>query len=127
MANQPNKILVVEDEVALLKVLKLKLKSAGFNVITAWNGEDGLEMALREKPDLILLDIIMPKMDGLTMLRKIRETEYGKTVKAIVLTNLSDSSSVEKSTQAGAFDYLVKTNWQLDEVAGKVKAALNIL
>ena len=126
MEREKNKILIVEDELSLLKVLELKFESEDFQVLTAVNGEDGLQLALQNKPNIILLDIIMPKMDGITMLKKLRETQYGKSTNVIILTNLSDSKAVEESIKAGVFDYLIKTDWKLDAVVDRVKRILRV-
>lgn len=115
------KVLIVEDEGFLLDLLSNKLKSEGFAVIGAKNGEEGLKTTLEEKPDLILLDLIMPVMDGITMLKKLRESEEGKTVPVIVLTNLSESEKVEEAIKAGVHDYLVKTAWSPEDMVKKIK------
>ena len=120
------KILIVEDEVSLRNALCNKLAREGFSTLEAKNGEEGLEVALREHPDLILLDIIMPKMDGISMLKKLREDEWGKRVPVIVLTNLSDMEKVAEVAEGGAFDYLIKADWKLEDVVNKVKQKLNI-
>lgn len=126
MAALNKKILIVEDDPPLLKVLEAKFKGEGFEVLTAMNGEEGLESALENEPDIILLDLIMPKMDGVTMLKKLRETPYGAAANVVVLTNLSDSASVMQSMESGVYDYLVKTNWKLDAVVDRVKKILHI-
>jgi DNA-binding response OmpR family regulator len=120
------KILIVEDEVSLLMALGEKFSQEGFDIIEAKDGEEGLKMAIKKKPDLILLDIIMPVMDGITMLKKLREAENGKNTPVIVLTNLSDEQAVVESIQNGVNDYLVKTNWSLDDVVKQVKKKLRM-
>lgn len=120
------KILVVEDEPSLLGALQNKLTQEGFEFIEAQNGQIGLEKALAEKPDMILLDIIMPVMDGLTMLNKLREDEWGKKVPVIILTNLSDDEKVMEAVKQGSYDYLIKSNWSIDEVIRKVKERLKM-
>ena len=82
-------ILIVEDELSLQKVLTEKLSHEGYLIIQASNGQEGLDSALREKPDLILLDILMPVMDGSAMLEKLRADEWGKKAKVIIIINLS--------------------------------------
>lgn len=115
------KILVVEDEAPMLTVLKEKLELEGFNVLTATNGEEGLLEVKNGKPDLVLLDILMPVMDGITMLKKMRETDYGREIPVIVLTNLFDAEKVTECIERGAFDYLVKVDWNLKEVVDLIK------
>lgn len=118
-------ILIVEDEPALLKALEDKFTKEGFAVFIAKDGEKGLEIALQERPDMILLDLILPKMDGMTMLSKLHEDAWGKMAKVIVLTNLGDADSVKDCLSQGAFDYLVKTDWSLEDIAEKVKQRLH--
>ncbi len=118
------KILIVEDEEPMLRALTDKFSDEGFSVIQAKDGEEALEMALTTNPDIILLDIILPKMDGMTMLKKLREDEKGANVPVILLTNLDYSVGVAKAVESGAYDYLVKTDWSLDDVVNKVKERL---
>ena len=120
------KILIVEDERLLLNAIKRKLELNGFNVIEAYDGAEGFGVALEKKPDLILLDLVLPVMDGVTLLERIRENEWGKNVPIIILSNLSDASTISDSKKKGVNDYLVKTDWKLDEVIGKVKSTLDI-
>ena len=77
-------------------------------------------------PDMILLDIIMPKMDGMSMLRKLREDNWGKTAKVILLTNLSSPEAVTEAIQHNVYDYLVKTNWKLESIVIKVRTMLGL-
>lgn len=126
MANLKKKILVVEDEISLLKALEEKFTHEGFEVLKARNGEEGLQIAIQAKPEMILLDIIMPKMDGLTMLRELRKDPWGKDAKIILLTNLSSPEAVTEAIQHNVYDYLVKTNWKLDSIVLKVKTMLGM-
>ena len=120
-------ILIVEDEDTLRNVLREKLEKENFSVLEAKNGQEGLDLALAKKPDLILLDIVMPVMDGLTMAKKIREEERkaGKLSEGqmpiIFLTNLSDEKTLSSGQQAGVYDYLVKATWTLDGIIKKIK------
>ncbi len=118
------KVLIVEDEASLQKALLSKLEKEDYQVLQAFDGEEGLKMALEEKPDLILLDIIMPKMDGVTMLNKIREDEWGKNAKVIILTNLSEGNQVAAALDKGVHDYLVKADWRIEEVMEKIEDKL---
>lgn len=117
-------ILIVEDERSLRDALAYKLKQSGFSIHTAENGKEGLQMALEHHPDVILLDIIMPIMDGLTMLDKLREDVWGKDASVILLTNLSSSEEIGEALQKGVHDYLIKTDWGIEEVISKVKERL---
>lgn len=124
MENKQKIILIVEDEASLLNVLGDKLKSRDFLVLEAKNGKEGLETALREHPDLILLDIVMPVMDGMTMFKKLREDAWGKSVKVIMLTNSSDAENVAGAIEQGSYDYFIKSDWKLEDVVAKVKEKL---
>lgn len=119
-------ILIVEDDKQLNEILSKKFIKEGFRVLNAFNGEEGLGIYMKENPDLILLDIIMPIMDGVEMLRKVRRKEDGKHVPVIVLTNLSEADKTAESLEHGVFDYLVKSDWKLDDVVMKVKERLNL-
>ncbi|MFA6463905.1 MAG: response regulator [Candidatus Paceibacterota bacterium] len=127
MENKKNTILVVEDEAVLRQTLSDNLIAEGFNVLQAEDGVDGLLKAISDHPDLILLDIMMPRMDGLTMMQKLREQDaYGKKVPIILLTVLSPDE--EKVVKHVAEDepayYLVKTNWKIGDVIEKIKERL---
>ncbi len=119
-------ILIVEDEKLLAEAIKRKLEKNGFTVIIATEGGEGMQKALGEHPDLILLDIVLPLMDGLTLLERLREDNWGKNVPVIILSNLSDASTIKESKERGVYDYLVKTDWKLDQVVDKVKKTLKL-
>lgn len=119
-------ILIVEDEQAIRSVLVDALKKESFNVLEAENGGVGLSEALTKHPDLILLDIILPVMDGVTMLKRLREDEWGKKVEVIMLTNLSDANDVADALSHGVHDFLVKADWKLENLMGVVKQKLNL-
>jgi DNA-binding response OmpR family regulator len=118
------KILIVEDEASLVKALFDVIKKEGYEVETAENGQTGLVLALKSHPDLILLDIIMPVMDGMTMLRKLRQDAWGKDAKVILLTNLSGVEKMTESSAEGVNDYLIKSDWSLDDIIKKIKTKL---
>lgn len=122
------KILIVEDESSMLRSLSEKFEREGFQVFVATNGNQGLTEFRSKQPDLILLDIIMGEMDGLTMLKKLRsESAYGAKVPVILLTNLSPDDDHINSviTQTEPSYYLVKTNWKIEEVVEKVRSVLS--
>ena len=123
---QNKKILIVEDDISSLEILVDKFTREAFNVLQAKNGIEGLEVALKEHPDLILLDIIMPKMDGISMIKELQEDEWGKDVPIIILTNLSDGEKVAEAIERGVQDFLVKSDWNLNDVVKKVKERLRI-
>ena len=118
------KILIVEDEPTLLTALVDKFAREGFTVLTAENGQNGLKSALKNHPDLILLDIIMPVMDGLTMLNKLREDGQDKHTKVILLTNLSDPGKIPESVAKSVCGYLVKSDWKIEDVVKRVNKEL---
>lgn len=118
------KILIIEDERTLAQVLDDKFVAEGFEVLMADDGVSGLAAAFDKAPDLILLDIIMPKKDGITMLRELRADPRGKDVPVVILTNLSDAESINSGVANGAYDFLVKSDWSLDDVVRKVRERL---
>jgi DNA-binding response OmpR family regulator len=120
------KILVVEDDLALNKALSTILRKSGFDVLNAENGQVGLDMALKENPDLILLDLLMPIMDGISMLQELRKDTVGKTIPVFILTNSDDTEKVNEAFGAGAYAYFVKLNWRLSDVVKKVKDKLGV-
>ena len=121
MTNKDQKILLIEDEEMLANMYETKFKNEGFNIKKALDGETGLKMALEDKPDIILLDIIMPKLDGFSVLRSLKDSVKTKDVPVILLTNLGQDEDVKKGTAMGAAGYLVKANLTPAEVVDKVK------
>lgn len=122
------KILIVEDEAPLRNAVTDILTFEGFEVFQAKNGQEGLDIALKEHPDLILLDLMMPIMDGLTMLEKLRQdAEFGKSAAVILLTNINDPDKVAMATEAGSYDFLVKSDWNIEDVVKKIKGRLGIV
>ncbi len=119
------KILVVEDELAYLKLLNSQLTEKGYQVIEAINGKIGLEKAKSENPDLILLDIRMPVMDGMAMLDLLRKEEAGKKTKVIMLTNLEPDDKILGGVVSGqpAY-YFVKSDIQFNDLLEKIKELL---
>jgi DNA-binding response OmpR family regulator len=117
-------ILLVEDDPVLCKMYSEKFKFEGFNVLTAGNGEDGLKLALTEKIDLILLDLMLPRLSGTELLAKLREDPKGKNVVVVALTNLAEQEERDKLVQLGAKDYLIKAMQTPEEVITKVKSYL---
>jgi DNA-binding response OmpR family regulator len=121
-------ILIVEDETSLRNALRDKFVRKGFSILEAKDGEEGLAVALKNEPNMILLDIIMPKMDGMTMLKKLRqENKWSKNVPVMLLSNLGgdDEKMMMEIEKDRLVDYLVKSNWSLDDVVKKVKEKLS--
>jgi DNA-binding response OmpR family regulator len=125
-AQTQKKILIVEDELMLLDVLHDEFSAAGFKVFKAKDGTEGLAVATKENPDIILVDILMPKMDGITMLKEIHSDPTMQKTPAIILTNLSDNKTIEQALENGAYDFLVKTDWNPKDLVKHVKEKLNI-
>lgn len=127
MAQQIDKtVMIVEDEAPLRNAVSDILSFEGFKVLQASNGQEGLDLALKEHPDLILLDLMMPVMDGLTMLEKLRTDKWGANAPVILLTNINDPGKVALATEAGSYDFLVKSDWNIEDVVKKIKTRLGI-
>lgn len=118
------KILIVEDEKSLRVALADKFTREGFEILTAENGKEGLLSALENKPDIILLDIVMPIMDGMTMTSELRKDPWGKDAHVVFLTNLSDAGRVIESLDRSVTDYLVKSDWKINDIVDMVKGRL---
>ena len=115
------KILLIEDDEMLSTLYAEKFKREGYEVATANNGVDGLKLAEEHKPNVILLDIIMPKMDGFMVLKKLRKNGATKDISVILLTNLGQEEDVKKGKALGADDYFIKANHTPSEIVTKVK------
>ena len=125
MAEKNIYILLVEDDSFLANIYKTKFEMEGFTVNVAENGELGLKEAKKKKPDLILLDILLPKMDGFTVLQYLKADSALKDVPVILLTNLGQKDDVEKGLKLGAADYLIKAHFKPSETVDKVKKVLH--
>lgn len=117
-------ILIVEDEQDIREAIAEALVDAGFFVSTAENGSVGLNKAVSERPDLILLDIVMPVLDGHAMLQKLRQDPWGKNAKVIMLTSMDDTKNIVNAHQGDIGDYIIKTHNSLDEIIRKVRMVL---
>ena len=115
------KILIVDDEAELREALRTALEDAGFGVVEATDGQEGVTVALNEHPDLVLLDVMMPNLSGHGALEQLRADPWGKHVPVIMLTALDDARTVTKVVEGGGNDFIVKNNIHLDEVVEKVK------
>ena len=124
MTDKRNTVLIIEDEMGLRQLLKSKLNNDGFDVLEAENGKTGLEISLSQHPNIILLDIIMPVMDGLSMLKELRQDKWGKDVPIIILTNLSETEKIDESMEKSVYDYLVKSDWEPDDVVNLINKKL---
>jgi len=117
-------ILLIEDDSFLANIYKTKFDMEGFKVSVSEDGESGIEDAKRKHPDLILLDVLLPKLDGFTVLKKLKEDTALKDIPVILLTNLGQKDDVDKGLELGAEDYLIKAHFKPSETVEKVKAVL---
>lgn len=119
-------ILVVEDEPAVALALTDALGKEGFSVTTAKDGQEGLEKALAEHPELIITDLKMPIMTGLEMVQKLRSDEWGRDAKILILSNLSDLDTLQDAMEKGAFHYMVKGDSNMSDIVIAVKKQLGM-
>ena len=120
-----SKILVVEDDTELRSAIATSLSAAGFEVLEAVDGEAGAKLALKEHPDVTLLDIMMPKLNGHETLKKIRNDPWGVKAKVIFLSALSDAENIVHAVEGGSEEYIVKSHTSLKEIVNKVKLSLS--
>lgn len=120
-----NVVLITEDEPAMMRALAEKIERSGFTVLTARDGVEGLELAKREHPDAIILDILMPKMDGISMMGSLRADDWGKKVPIIVLTNLdANDKMIGTILKDQPAYYLLKADTELEGLVEKLKEVL---
>lgn len=117
-------ILLVEDDVVLSELYQSGLVRAGYRVISATNGTEGLRLALENGIDLVLLDILLPKLDGYELLKKLREDKKTKNLPVIIFSNLSQKEEIERGYKSGADDYIIKTSVTPKELVLRVDALL---
>lgn len=122
--NDQRRVLVIEDDLDLLDALERELRHSGCEVFTARDGVAGLEIALQYQPNLILLDLLLPRMKGLPMLKKLRKYKWGKAVQVVVLTNFDEPSFIKEANELGVEEYLVKSNRALTNIVSIVKRQL---
>lgn len=118
------KVALVEDDPFLSKVLAFRLKEENFNVILAADGEQAIKVIKSERPDLILLDLLLPKKSGFEVLEEIKKDETTKKIPVIILSNLGQQTDIDKGMQLGAVDYLVKANFGIKDIVEKIKEIL---
>lgn len=121
---EKKKILIVEDESSLHRALSEYLQMEGFDVLNAIDGQAGIDMAKSSKPDLVLLDIILPKKDGYQVLTEIKNGKSTKNIPVVLLTNLESPEDIQKAFEKGATTYLVKSSYKLEDVVKKIKEVL---
>lgn len=125
MTKEKTKILLVEDDSFLLGMYATKFELEGFQVIVAEDGEKAVRVALKELPDIILLDIILPKLNGFEVLKQLKAEAATAKTPVILLTNLSQRDEIEQGLKMGAEDYLIKAHFMPSEVVDKIKKVLN--
>lgn len=125
MAEDKKTILIVEDDKFLRELIAQKLSREGFGVLEAVDGEQGIEQIREKKPDLVLLDLILPGMDGFDVLAKIKEEPTLAAIPVVILSNLGQRDDIERGLQLGAKDYLIKAHFTPGEVIDKIKGALS--
>lgn len=124
MPANKSKILIIEDDSFLLTMYATKFELENYQVVTAEDGERGLKLAQKEKPDIILLDVLLPKLNGFEVLKGLKEDDKTKDIKVILLTNLSQRGEVQQGLSLGAVDYLIKAHYMPSEVVEKVDKIL---
>jgi DNA-binding response OmpR family regulator len=118
-------IVVIEDDPHLQQDLTIALVEAGFAVHNAYDGDEGVRLVLEKKPDIVLLDLILPKKGGFSVLQQIKTDPRTGHTPVIVLSNLETSANVERALRLGAVSYLVKSNYQTDSILAKVEGVLS--
>ncbi|HUC88981.1 MAG TPA: response regulator [Candidatus Paceibacterota bacterium] len=118
------KVLIIEDDNFLQGLEAGKLKKENYDIITASSGEEGLKMINEPNVDLILLDLVLPKFDGFEILQKIREGDKTKKIPVIVFSNLSEDKDIKKAEKLGANDFMIKSNFTLDELIEHINKIL---
>jgi len=115
------RVLLIEDEEEVAELYKIKLTLDGYEVLVATSGQEGLDKALKEKPELIFLDIKMPEMDGFEVLKQLRESPKTEGTPIIILSNFDEEDLIEKGLTLGANEYLIKSQFTPEEISDKVK------
>ena len=120
----PKNILIIEDDKFLRELIAQKLLQVGYNVSEAIDGEDGLKKTKEEKPDLVLLDLILPSIDGFEVLARLKSDPACSAIPVIILSNLGQKEDMERGLAGGAIDYLVKAHLTPMEIVAKIQAVL---
>lgn len=118
------KVLIVEDDKFLRELISQKLSKEGYNPIPAVDGEEGVKKAKEEKPDIILLDLILPGVDGFEVLTKIKEDPATSSIPVIILSNLGAKEDIERGMKLGAADYMIKAHFTPSEIIEKIKSII---
>lgn len=123
-AKKEIKVLIVEDSLVLLQAMEFGLKKAGFQVFRAVNGKEGVISIRSNIPNIVLLDIMMPEMNGIEVLKNVKDFKIEKDIKIFMLTNFSAEENVEECMSLGADDYLVKANFTIADIVKKIKETI---
>lgn len=122
--NKKIKVVIIEDDSYILDMYKIKFESSNFEVVSANNGAEGLKILKKKKPDIILLDIIMPKMDGFSVLKAIKNNIATAKIPVVLLTNLGQREDIEKGFELGAASYIIKAHFTPSEIVRKIREIL---
>ena len=118
-------ILIIEDDYFFRKLIIKKLLSEGFNALEAINGEVGIELMKEKKPDLVLLDLLLPNIDGFEVLLKVKADQDISSIPVVILSNLGQKEDIERGLKSGAVEFLVKSQFDMDQIMDKVKNVLD--
>lgn len=124
MTTSQQKILIIEDEASILNGISDKFIHEGFLVIKAVNGQDGLDKALNNHPDFIIVDNLMPNTDGFYFLENLRKDKWGKNALVIMWSNSHDSSTIARAKKIGILDFMIKSEWEYRDIVNKVREFL---
>lgn len=124
MISKTKKILIVEDDKFLLKAYQIKLAQAGFKLFAAEDGEKGVQLAKKHLPDLVILDLMLPKLTGFEFLKRVKKDPKTKNIPVVVLSVLGQKTDWEKAMELGAAEYFIKTDYTLDEIIKKINKSL---
>lgn len=126
MNSTQQKILIIEDELSILNGISDKFIHEGFLVTKAINGKDGLEKALAQHPDFIMVDNLMPNTDGFYFLENLRKDKWGKKALVIMWSNSHDSSTISRAKKIGILDFIIKSEWEYRDLVTKVREYLDV-
>ncbi|MFH0952520.1 MAG: response regulator [Patescibacteria group bacterium] len=121
MADKSKKVLIIEDEKIVSDIYKTKLEKEGFFISQAFDGQTGLDMALQEKPDLIILDIILPKLNGVAVLDKLQMDSWGSTVPVLIATNMPEDPKLQRTAKGKLYEIVAKVDISPNDLVKKVK------
>ena len=124
MDTPQRKVLIIEDELSILNGISDKFAHEGFLVIKATNGQEGLDSALKDHPDFILVDNLMPNTDGFYFLENLRKDKWGKNARVIMWSNSQDSVTIARAKKIGILDFIIKSEWEYRDIVKKVKEIL---